>query len=282
MLDIKQSYFDAVLTNIKNDRNLAYAVSLDALYKWKEQSQQILLEYLKNQTALSIEKLEGITEALIEFSINNSLENNLLRQLRVKIDSRIYDDTDGSNLMWINNVLSLFKSQTRLEFNLKWIVTSLLGNSKMPISDIYIEPLLDLLGYYINSEKLDADTKFDVILSAKNIKFDLLRAIDLDKLVELKITILRILRKKLPVTLYPRFILLKMRYFLRAVLDFGSVYDILGLIAIIVGPLSARLFSDSAILPAIIVVIGLIIAFLFKYNIAKRKKESFHKTVNRP
>ncbi len=269
---IKHTYFDSVLSNIKNDRNLAYAVSLDALHKWKDKSQEIVLEFLKKQTTLSTSKLEGITDALIEFSNYSLMDRNLLAQLRVKVDSRIYDDTDGSNLAWVKNVFTLFRSQTQLDFHLKWIITSLLGNPTIPISALYVEPLLDLLKYFIDNEKLDNDTKFDVIICANQIKLELLHTDDYDDLVDLRITVLRILRKGLPISLYPRFIFLKIRYFIRSVLDFGSLYDILALVAVIAAPFGTLFFQDNTIFPAIVACIGLVILFAIKFRSAQRKR----------
>jgi len=146
-----------VLQNVRNEPAIVYALTLDAFFKWKNKGYDFsqLINILEKHKDLSSEKLEGITSALLEFQILNSIPKEVINKLTKAIEMRIFDDELGEEKKWINNAFTLLKDSMS-ESNIKWII-SIINNPSRRMPNIYFDSLIEIIKTYIIDHAKDDD-----------------------------------------------------------------------------------------------------------------------------
>jgi hypothetical protein len=168
------SYWNAVLLNVKDDPDLVYALSLDALYKWRDNGEgpSLIIKILEDYR-LSCRKLEGITYALLEYQLLEHLPENVISMLMRVVEMRIFDDDEGREKKWIDNFLTILRKQFS-NSNFKWIVSMIYDrNNRLP--SLYSGSLINILRDY--SERYGNSVDFKEYLDGEvaRIKKDLLK-----------------------------------------------------------------------------------------------------------
>lgn len=163
---IKFDYFSSVINNIKDDENLAYAATLDALYKWKESSLsfKIINDYFFQNPSISKNKLTGLILALIEFQRIHPVPEYLLDTLREIVERFIFGDFENKNIRWIKLVMLLSRrSFTGPKFI--WLV-SLVINTNRNLPPAYAVEVKGVIDHWAKRNKYNPE----VIIYFKNAK----------------------------------------------------------------------------------------------------------------
>lgn len=153
-IDNRYCYFKDVLDKIIDDSKLVHAATIDALYKWKEKDQALsyIEMFLLENYNIKREKLIGITLSLIEYQFCSRIPTSLINSLKRLVTARIYDDQEGSEQIWINNVLIILENDLTIE-NYEWLF-SILNDKKRLIPKVHVEHFLYLTKKYIEKHQL--------------------------------------------------------------------------------------------------------------------------------
>lgn len=145
---IKDSYWSSVLFNVKDNVEIVYALSLDALIKYADgESLKVLGKILEKHYCLTTQKMEGISLALIEYQTIRIIPEEIISSLQKIIESRMFDDDIGEEKVWIKNILSLISKQFSNN-NYRWLISALTNDNRR-VPQTYEKELMNVVETYV-------------------------------------------------------------------------------------------------------------------------------------